>query len=98
MSEGLATVRRDGRAPEVARLVELEDAAKAAGKGKWGGNPSVSSSLLLCFTISSSLKVAITHGFIFIRSMSVISSGPLKTLWHLWTRWVRNLSKQLLNM
>ncbi|XP_034254497.1 staphylococcal nuclease domain-containing protein 1 [Thrips palmi] len=40
VSEGLATVRRDGRAPEVARLIELEDAAKAASKGKWGGNPS----------------------------------------------------------
>ncbi|XP_026273804.1 staphylococcal nuclease domain-containing protein 1 [Frankliniella occidentalis] len=40
VNEGLATVRRDGRAPEVARLVELEDAAKTAGKGKWGGNPS----------------------------------------------------------
>lgn len=40
VSEGFATVRRDGRAPEVARLIELEDAAKAASKGKWGGNPS----------------------------------------------------------
>ncbi len=42
MSEGLATVRKDGRGPEVARLTELEEAAKAAGKGKHGGNPSVS--------------------------------------------------------
>lgn len=47
MSEGWATVRRDGRAPEVARLIELEDAAKTASKGKWGGNPSVCNVLLL---------------------------------------------------
>ncbi|KAJ1524901.1 hypothetical protein ONE63_009761 [Megalurothrips usitatus] len=40
VSEGLVAVRRDGRAPEVARLIELEDAAKSANKGKWGGNPS----------------------------------------------------------
>nr|QBI71276.1 ebna2 binding protein P100 [Franklinothrips vespiformis] len=40
VSEGWVSVRRDGRAPETARLAELEDAAKAANKGKWGGNPS----------------------------------------------------------
>lgn len=53
VSEGLATVRRDGRAPEVARLIELEDAAKAASKGKWGGNPSVSSWILFLLFFSS---------------------------------------------
>ncbi|CAH1119897.1 unnamed protein product [Phaedon cochleariae] len=37
VSEGLVTVRRDGvrSTPELARLIELEDTAKAAGKGKW---------------------------------------------------------------
>lgn len=40
VSEGLVTVRREGNrnSPEIARLSELEDAAKAAGKGKWGEN------------------------------------------------------------
>lgn len=44
VSEGLVQVRRDsGRpTPELTALAELEDAAKATGKGKWGGNPSVS--------------------------------------------------------
>lgn len=44
MSEGLVTVRRESarNSPEVQRLIELEDAAKAAGKGKWGtSSPSV---------------------------------------------------------
>ncbi|RZC36999.1 TUDOR and/or SNase domain containing protein [Asbolus verrucosus] len=42
VSEGLVTVRREGvrQTPEGARLAELEDAAKAAGKGKWGSTPS----------------------------------------------------------
>ncbi|CAH1366960.1 unnamed protein product [Tenebrio molitor] len=42
VSEGLVTVRREGvrQSPEGARLAELEDAAKAAGKGKWGTSPS----------------------------------------------------------
>lgn len=37
------TVRREGmrNSPEIARLIELEDAAKAAGKGKWGGSSQV---------------------------------------------------------
>lgn len=40
VSEGFATVRKEGarNSPEVARLVELEDAAKAAGKKRWGTN------------------------------------------------------------
>ncbi|XP_043270366.1 staphylococcal nuclease domain-containing protein 1 [Venturia canescens] len=43
VSEGLATVKRDGvrnPSPALLRLQELEDAAKAAGKGKWSGEPS----------------------------------------------------------
>jgi staphylococcal nuclease domain-containing protein 1 len=38
VSEGLVSVRREGAraSPEQARLIELEDAAKSAGKGKWG--------------------------------------------------------------
>lgn len=40
VAEGLASVRRENsKAPEVAKLAALEDQAKAAGKGKWGGNP-----------------------------------------------------------
>ncbi|XP_012259145.2 staphylococcal nuclease domain-containing protein 1 [Athalia rosae] len=42
VSEGLVTVRREGVrniSPELTRLHELEDAAKAAGKGKWSGAP-----------------------------------------------------------
>lgn len=37
------SVRREGNrtSPEVARFIELEDVAKAAGKGKWGANPQV---------------------------------------------------------
>ena len=37
VSEGLVSVRREGvrQVPELQRLIELEDAAKAAGKGKW---------------------------------------------------------------
>ncbi|XP_063698694.1 staphylococcal nuclease domain-containing protein 1 [Culicoides brevitarsis] len=38
VSEGMVTVRRESKSPEVAHLVELEDAAKDAGKGKWGPN------------------------------------------------------------
>lgn len=41
VSEGLVTVRRENvrQTPELTRLIELEDAAKAAGKGKWGASP-----------------------------------------------------------
>lgn len=41
VSEGLVTVRREGvrQTPELTRLIELEDAAKAAGKGRWGTSP-----------------------------------------------------------
>lgn len=40
VSEGLVSVRREARnTPELARLIELEDAAKAAGKGKWASTP-----------------------------------------------------------
>ncbi|CAH0547008.1 unnamed protein product [Brassicogethes aeneus] len=41
VSEGLVSVRREGlrQTPEVARLCELEDAAKSAGKGKWSTSP-----------------------------------------------------------
>ncbi|XP_059613411.1 staphylococcal nuclease domain-containing protein 1 [Phlebotomus argentipes] len=41
VAEGLVTVRRDSShtSAELAKLVELEDAAKAAGKGKWGNSP-----------------------------------------------------------
>lgn len=37
VSEGLASVRREGArsGPEQQRLIELEETAKAAGKGKW---------------------------------------------------------------
>ncbi|XP_053683451.1 staphylococcal nuclease domain-containing protein 1 [Sabethes cyaneus] len=37
VSEGLVSVRREGvrQTPELSRLIELEDAAKAARKGKW---------------------------------------------------------------
>lgn len=42
VSEGLVTVRRENvrQTPELVRLIELEDAAKASGKGKWGSSPS----------------------------------------------------------
>jgi staphylococcal nuclease domain-containing protein 1 len=42
VSEGLVSVRREGvrQVPELQRLIELEDAAKAAGKGKWAGTGS----------------------------------------------------------
>ena len=41
VSEGLLSVRRDARnpSPEQQKLIDLEDAAKAAGKGKWGSSP-----------------------------------------------------------
>ncbi|XP_055606182.1 staphylococcal nuclease domain-containing protein 1 [Uranotaenia lowii] len=41
VSEGLVSVRRDNvrQTPELTRLIELEDAAKAARKGKWGDSP-----------------------------------------------------------
>lgn len=37
VSEGLVSVRREGvrPGPEQQRLIDLEEAAKAAGKGKW---------------------------------------------------------------
>lgn len=41
VSEGLVTVRRDNNA-DLNKLRELEDAAKAAGKGRWANvNPQV---------------------------------------------------------
>jgi len=42
VSEGLVNVRREGvrQVPELQRLIELEDAAKAAGKGKWAATGS----------------------------------------------------------
>lgn len=42
ISEGLLSVRREGVriTPELQHLMELEDAAKAAGKGKWSSSPS----------------------------------------------------------
>lgn len=40
VAEGLVSVRRENsKSPEVAKLAALEDQAKAASKGKWGGNP-----------------------------------------------------------
>lgn len=42
VQEGLVTVRKDNSrtpSPELQRLVDLEEAAKAAGKGKWGSAP-----------------------------------------------------------
>lgn len=41
VSEGLVSVRREGvrQTPELTRLIELEDAAKAARKGKWSDSP-----------------------------------------------------------
>lgn len=43
VSEGLVTVRREGvrMTPELEELCERENVAKAQGKGKWGGTPSV---------------------------------------------------------
>lgn len=40
VSEGLVVVRREGNRnnPEIIRLCEIEEVAKAAGKGKWGSN------------------------------------------------------------
>jgi staphylococcal nuclease domain-containing protein 1 len=42
VSEGLVSVRREGvrQGPEQQHLVELEEAAKAAGKGKWAAQGS----------------------------------------------------------
>jgi len=42
VSEGLVSVRREGvrQGPELQHLMELEDAAKAAGKGKWAATGS----------------------------------------------------------
>lgn len=42
VSEGLVSVRREGvrQGPELQRLIEFEDAAKAAGKGKWAATGS----------------------------------------------------------
>lgn len=41
VSEGLVSVRREGvrQTPQLSRLIELEDAAKAARKGKWSDSP-----------------------------------------------------------
>lgn len=43
VSEGFVSVRSEGvrgtPSPEHQRLLDLESAAKSAGKGKWGGNP-----------------------------------------------------------
>lgn len=41
VSEGLVSVRREGvrQTPELTRLIEKEDAAKAARKGKWSDSP-----------------------------------------------------------
>lgn len=41
VSEGLVTVKRENvrQTPELTRLIELEDAAKAAGKGRWSSSP-----------------------------------------------------------
>lgn len=52
VSEGLVTVRRENvrQTPELVRLIELEDAAKAAGKGKWGSSPS-SVSIIQYYTL-----------------------------------------------
>lgn len=44
VAEGLAQVRRENLRESAARLVELEDTAKAAGKGKWAPDASVSPS------------------------------------------------------
>lgn len=41
VQEGLVTVRKDNSrapSPELQRLIDLEEAAKAAGKGKWGSS------------------------------------------------------------
>ena len=40
VSEGLVSVRREGvrPSPEQSRLIDLEDAARAAGKGKWAAS------------------------------------------------------------
>ena len=46
VSEGLVQVRRDNLRESAARLVELEDTAKAAGKGKWAANASVSTAVM----------------------------------------------------
>lgn len=42
VQEGLVTVRKDNSrtpSPELQRLLDLEEAAKTAGKGKWGSAP-----------------------------------------------------------
>lgn len=41
ISEGLLSVRREGvrNSPELTKLIELEDAAKSSGKGKWSNSP-----------------------------------------------------------
>lgn len=48
VSEGLVTVRRENvrQTPELTRLIELEEATKSAGKGKWGSSPSSVSGFL----------------------------------------------------
>lgn len=59
VSEGFVTVRRESmrNSPEIARLIELEDAAKAAGKGKWGGNAQV------CF-VANWLRILFEQNYI----------------------------------
>jgi staphylococcal nuclease domain-containing protein 1 len=49
VSEGLVSVRREGvrQGPEQQRLIELEEAAKAAGKGKWAAKGSQVIELIL---------------------------------------------------
>lgn len=52
MSEGLVSVRREGvrQGPEQQRLIELEEAAKSAGKGKWAstGSQVIKLLILIC--------------------------------------------------
>ena len=45
VSEGMVQVRRENLRESAAKLVELEDTAKAAGKGKWAADASVSISV-----------------------------------------------------
>lgn len=60
VSEGLVSVRKESarNSPEVQRLIELEDAARAAGKGKWG--TSASSVLFIKFYL---LRFSLTISF-----------------------------------
>lgn len=50
LAEGLVKVRDGGRnIPQLKRLVDIEDAAKSAGKGIWGADANVSILLLQTF-------------------------------------------------